>query len=97
MDLTSNKSIRAALYALLPDGDLVAVADEMRRNGIESLLLCRPDGGIAKVLTEHRVRRLAQPPPHVRTGVPFIPEQATDIIPVPEPSPEGEGVGAPAG
>ena len=97
MDLRSNESIRAVLRLLSPDGELVAVADQMRRMGVDSLLICTPDGDIAKVLTEHRVRRLAQPDPHVRPGVPYIPEQAAGRVPAPEPSPEGEGVGAPAG
>lgn len=46
-----------------PDGDLVALADELRRMGVDSLLLCRPGGRIDHVLSEHQIRRLAQSSP----------------------------------
>lgn len=95
MDLRSNESIRAVLYLLSPDGDLVAVADDMRRMGVDSLLICTSGGRIARVVTEHRVRRLAQPEPHVLPGAAYIPQQVADFDPAP--SPEGEGVSAQSG
>ncbi len=81
MDLESDESIRAELRRLSPGGDLVAMAGDMRRSGVDSLLVCRPDGRIALVVSEHRVRRLAQPEPQLHSGRSidavraFVPEQ----------------------
>jgi hypothetical protein len=81
MDLESDESVRAELRRLSPSGDLVAMAGDMRRRGVDSLLVCRPDGRIARVVTEHRLRRLAQPEPQqhlsrqISTGGTFMPEQ----------------------
>lgn len=102
MDPETNDSTRAELRRHSPDGDLVAMADEMRRMGIDSLLICRPGGHITQVLSEHRVRRLAQPepqlPPVPRTEPhgPLIPEQVRSKAPTYRTahSPEGEGVRA---
>lgn len=101
MDLESNETLRFELRRLKSDGDLVAVADDMRRTGVDSLLICRSSGRIAGVVSEHRVRRLAQPetqiPPRIPVlpGVPFVPAQGA--APTWSSSPEDEGVGAPAG
>lgn len=102
MDPETNESIRAELRRQSPDGDLVAMADEMRRMGIDSLLICRPGGRITRVVSEHRVRRLAQPEPQLnpipRTDPdgPLIPEQVRSNAPSYRTahSPEGEGVRA---
>ncbi|QNK81403.1 hypothetical protein [Nakamurella sp. PAMC28650] len=109
MDLDSNESVRSELRRLKPDGDLVAVADDMRRRGVDSLLLCRSGGRIARVVSEHRVRRLAQPqwqsaqplqapqaPPKLPVpGVAFLP--GPGLAQSPASSPEGEGVRAQTG
>lgn len=96
MDLNLDDSIRAELRMLSPEGDLVAVADDMRRMGVDSLLICRPGGRIAQVVSEHRVRRLAQPEPQGLTRESTIPESGAALIPSPSPSPspESEGVRA---
>ena len=93
MDSARNDDLRSELEALTPDGDLVRLADDLRRMGGDSLLVCRPGGQIRHVVSEHRIRRLAQPVP---AGLPYIPDQ-------PAPSEtsgklaEGERIGAQPG
>ncbi|SDO46244.1 hypothetical protein SAMN04515671_1011 [Nakamurella panacisegetis] len=88
MDSTGNDELRSELRSLRPDGDLLGLADDLRRMGVEFLLVCHPNGKIQKVVGENHIRRLARP---VTAGLPYIPEQSANRN-SPIESAEGEGV-----
>jgi hypothetical protein len=56
-----NESTHQELLALTPSGDLMDLARRLRRQGVESLLICRPDGRIAQVVTDRQIAQLASP------------------------------------
>lgn len=56
-----NESTYKELLALTPSGDLMDLARRLRQQGVESLLMCRPDGQIAEVVTDRQIAQLASP------------------------------------
>ncbi len=56
-----NESTYQELLALTPTGDLMDLARRLRENGVESLLICGPDGRIEQVVTDRQIAQLASP------------------------------------
>jgi hypothetical protein len=59
----TNESTREELLALTPSGDLMDLARRLREQGVESLLICRPDGRITQVVTDRQIASLASVEP----------------------------------
>ena len=59
----TNESTREELLALTPSGDLMDLARQLREQGVESLLICRPDGRITQVVTDRQIASLASVEP----------------------------------
>lgn len=72
LKMKNDDELKDELAAVGPGGDLVVLADQLRRMGVDSLLVCRPNGQIQHVVSEHRIRRMAQPQ---QPGLPWIPDQ----------------------
>ena len=56
-----NESTYQELLALTPTGDLMDLARRLRQEGVESLLMCRPDGRIDQVISDRQIAQLASP------------------------------------
>jgi hypothetical protein len=54
-----NESTRQELLALTSSDDLMDLARQLREQGVESLLICRPGGRIAQVVTDRQIAQLA--------------------------------------